>query len=108
MFVVKRILVNIPPLLLISIFLGVRISTRAGWCESLFQTVLLFSHGVWQGAVRSHILFGVYINDLLDGVSNLGVSCFWDSLFAGAECYLDDMVLFPHPSQPWKIMLVLL
>ena len=51
------------------------------------------SNGVRQGGVLSRILFTMYIDDLLVDLSNLGVGCFWNSLFAGALCYAYDLVL---------------
>ena len=35
---------------------------------------------------------------LLDQLSQLGVGCFWESHYAGALCYADDLVLLaPSP-----------
>ena len=46
----------------------------------------------------SPILFTIYIDDLLDNLRNLGVG-FWDSMFAGALGYADDVVfLAPSPA----------
>ena len=50
-------------------------------------------------AFLSPILFTIYLDDLLINLSNLGVGCFWDAMFAGAFCYVDDLVLLaPSPS----------
>ena len=39
----------------------------------------------------------IYIDDLLDDLRNCGVGCFWDSVFAGAMGYADNVV---HLQQP--------
>ena len=44
------------------------------------------------------------IDDLLVDLSNLAVGCFWGSLFAGALCYADDLVLLA-PSPALRLML---
>ena len=51
------------------------------------------SNGVRQGSVLSPVLFAVYLDGLLAELSGSGVGCYWGSLFAGAFCYADDIVL---------------
>ena len=51
------------------------------WGKS-FSAPFTVSNGVRQGGVLSPILFTMYMDDLLVDLSNLGVGCFWDSLFA--------------------------
>ncbi len=73
-------------------------SMSVKWGETL-SAPFSVSNGVCQGGVLSPILFTMYIDDLLVDLSNLGVGCFWGSLFAGALCYADDLVLLaPSPS----------
>ena len=50
-------------------------------------------------------MFTIYIDDLLDDLSSLGVGCFWDSLYAGALCYADDLVLLAPSPSALRIML---
>ena len=46
-----------------------------------------------------------YIDDLLSDLCKLGVGCHWDSLFAGAVCYADDLVLLAPSPSALRIML---
>ena len=72
-----------------------------GWGNSLSP----FSNGVRQGGVLSAILFTIYIDDLLGDLCKVGVGCHWDSLFAGAVCYADDLVLLAPSPSALRIML---
>ena len=68
------------------------------WMNSLSDNFPT-SIGVRQGGVLSPILFTLYIDDLLGDLQDQGVGCFWDSFFAGAMGYADDIVLLaPSPS----------
>ena len=68
------------------------------WGNS-FSNSFPVANGVRQGGVLSPILFTLYIDDLLLDLKKLGVGCFWDSFFAGALCYADDLTLLaPTPS----------
>ena len=49
--------------------------------------------------------FTIYIDDLLGDLCKLGVGCHWDSLFAGALCYADDLVLRAPSPSALRIML---
>ena len=63
------------------------------------------SNGVRQGGLHSPILFTMYIDDLLDDLRNLGVGCFWDSMFAGALGYTDHVVLLAPSPAALRLML---
>jgi len=57
------------------------------------------TNGVWQGGVLSLILFTIYMDDLLPGLKDLGIGCYWDGFFVGAACYANDVALLaPSPS----------
>ena len=79
-------------------------SMSVKWGES-FSAPFSVSNGVRQGGVLSPILFTLYIDDLLVDLSKLGVGCFWDSMFAGALCYADDLVLLAPSPSALRIML---
>ena len=53
----------------------------------------------------SPILFTIYIDDLLDDLRNRGVGCFWDSVFADAMGYADDVILLAPSPAALRIML---
>ena len=79
---------------------GTRINACAsGGQTDSFSNSFPVSNGVRQGGVLSPILFTIYLDDLLTRLSNLGVGCYWDSFFAGAFCYADDLALLaPSPA----------
>ena len=74
------------------------------WKNSLSESFPI-SNGVRQGGVLSPTLFTMYIDDLLDDLCNLGVGCFWDSMFAGAFGYADDVVLLAPSPAALRLML---
>ena len=76
------------------------------WETSLSESFLV-TNGVRQGGVLSPILFTVYMDDLLNDLKNLGIGCFWDSLYAGAFCYADDLVLLAPTPSALRIMISL-
>ena len=63
------------------------------------------SNGVRQGSVLSPILFSVYLDDLLEDLSQSGVGCYWGHMFAGALCYADDLVLLAPCASALRHML---
>lgn len=47
----------------------------------------------------------MYINDLLVELSELGVGCVWEGLFASALCYAYDLVLLAPSPAALRILL---
>ena len=45
------------------------------------------------------------MDDLLVELSELGIDCYWEGLFAGAFCYADDLVLLAPSPVALRIML---
>ena len=91
-------------LLCVSCCRGIKVSSclsDGGTVSALFSV----SNGVRQGGILSLILFTIYLDDLLTDLSNLGVGCFWGSMFAGALRYADDLVLLAPSPSALKIML---
>ena len=59
------------------------------WSQSLSDSFSV-SNGVRQGSVLSPVLFSVYLDELLEKLSNSGVSCHWGGSFVGALCYAEQ------------------
>ena len=56
-------------------------------------------NGVRQGSVLSPVFFAVYLDGLLQKLSQIGVGCYWGAYFVGAVCYADNIALLvPCPS----------
>ena len=51
------------------------------------------SNGVKQGGVLSPVLFTIYIDKLLLELRQQGVGYYWNSHFAGAYAYADDLAI---------------
>ena len=65
---------------------------RVRWGDC-FSEPFSVSNGVRQGGVLSPVLFSVYLDGLLEELSESGVGCYWGHMFAGALCYADDIVI---------------
>ena len=76
------------------------------WDTSLSESFPV-TNGVRQGGVLSPILFTLYMDDLLNDLKNLGIGYFWDSVYAGASCYADDLVLLAPSPSALRIMISL-
>ena len=50
-------------------------------------------------------MFSVYLDGLLEELSDSGVSCYWGSMFTGAFCYADDIVLLAPCASALRSML---
>ena len=51
------------------------------------------SNGVRQGGILSLLLFSVYMDGLIEDLSESGVGCYWGHHFVGTFCYADNVVL---------------
>ena len=65
------------------------------------------SNGVRQGGVLSPVLFALYLDGLLEELSNSGVGCYWGHMFAGALSYADDVVLLAPCGSALRRMLTI-
>ena len=63
------------------------------------------SNGVRQGGVLSPVLFTIYIDKLLLELRQLGVGCYWNSYFAGAYVYADDLAILALSASAIRQML---
>ena len=62
------------------------------WSGTL-STSFTVANGVRQGGILPLILFTCYIDELMQQLSSLGVSCHWKGLLVGWLCYADDLAL---------------
>ena len=67
-------------------------SCTVKWSGAMFKEFHV-SNGVRQGAVRSAILFGVYIDGLLLLLKKSRLGCHIDNVFVGAFIFADDILL---------------
>ena len=77
---------------------------RVHWGDC-FSEPFSVSNGVRQGGVLSPVLFSVYLDGLLEELSESGVGCFWGHMFAGALCYADDIVILAPCTSALRLML---
>ena len=63
------------------------------------------TNGTRQGSVLCPTFFAVYIDDLLQRLRGLGVSCYIGDKFFGAVGFADDIVLIAPSRGAMKIML---
>ena len=63
------------------------------------------SNGVRQGGVFSPVLLTIYIDKLLLELRQQGVGCYWNSYFAGAYAYADDLAILAPSASSLRRML---
>ena len=63
------------------------------------------SNGVRQGGVFFPLLFSVYMDGLIEDLSESGVGCYWGHHFVGTFCYADDVVLLAPCASALRRML---
>ena len=61
--------------------------------------------GVRQGGVTSAFLFNIYINDILDEISNLKVGCKIGINKINIIAYADDMILMAPPVRSLQLLI---
>lgn len=84
---------NIPSVILrIILDLYTRQSVKATW-NGTDSYSFHVSNGVRQGGVVSPILFNVYMDELLQRFKKHDIGCHIGTMFMGALCYADDLVL---------------
>ena len=63
-------------------------------------------NGVKQGGVMSPLLFGIYLDSLIENLRKSGYGCFIGPHFVGCLAYADDIVILSPTKQGLKNMLV--
>ena len=63
------------------------------------------SNGVRQGGVLSPILFTVYLDELLQRLTALGIGCHVGHHYVGSTCYADDIALLAPSSSALRVLL---
>ena len=77
---------------------------RVRWGDC-FSEPFGVSNGVRQGGVLSPVLFAVYLDGLLEELSDSGVGCYWGHMFAGTLSYADDIVILAPCASALRRML---
>ena len=75
---------SVPPILNQFLLSWYKSHRMKGHWNASFSLAFPVSNGVQQGNVPALILFTIYMNDLLKGLTSLGIGCLWDGYFAGA------------------------
>ena len=65
---------------------------RIHW-NGVYSNVFYVTNGVKQGGVLSPILFGLYLDKLIDALRKSGYGCYVGPYFVGCLAYADDVVL---------------
>ena len=65
-------------------------TTRLMW-NGVYSSMFRVLNGVKQGGVASPVMFCVYIDELLSGLGEKGVGCWFGKFFVGAIAYADDI-----------------
>ena len=76
--------------LLFNIYTKQKLQVKWNNCVS---SEFLVTNGVRQGGVLSPLLFGIYVDELLEKLKNSGIGCYLGHHFVGALGYADDIVL---------------
>ena len=71
-------------------YLNQRIRTKWHHCHSDFFNI---SNGMKQGGVYSHIIFGMYFDELILKLKQTGIGRYIENVFTGALAYANDVVL---------------
>ena len=75
------------------------------WRGTLFYFLYC---GKWCTAgwdIAPYLAFTVYIDELMQQLSSLGISCHWKGQFAGCLCYADDLALLAPSAYALRRML---
>jgi hypothetical protein len=76
------------------------------WVGANSSSFLAYN-GVKQGGVLSPVLFCLYMDGLLNRLSDAGVGCYMGDTYVGALAYADDIVLIaPTPSAMNRMLLI--
>jgi len=61
--------------------------------NGVFSAYFCVNCGVRQGGILSPLLFNVYVDQLIDSLSDSGFGCYIDSQFFGCIMYVDDLIM---------------